>query len=93
MNCYNCQKIVSLKKKYLKPLAKELKYIKKNYLRKIFKCKFCNHYMNLSNIDFKKIYKDSYSNISYGQNIYLLDYTIQNADRVIKIRQGKIYED
>lgn len=69
MNCYNCQKIVSLKKTFIKSPTKEPKYIKKNYLRKLFKCKFCNHYMNISNIDFKKIYKDSYSNISYGQSI------------------------
>ena len=69
MNCFNCKKKVYIKKKFLKPPIKEPSYIKKNYLRKLYKCKLCGHYMNVSNINFKKIYKESYSNISYGQNI------------------------
>jgi len=46
------------------------------------------------NIDINKNILVWRNKIGYvPQNIYLLDDTIQNADRVIKIRQGKIYED
>ncbi len=69
MNCYNCKKKILLKKKFSKPPTNEPVYKKKNYFRKLFKCKFCGHYMNVSNVNFKKIYKESYSNISYGQDI------------------------
>ena len=99
MDCYNCKKKILLKKKFSKPPLKEPIYRKKNYLRKLFKCKFCGHYMNISNVDFKKVYKESYSNISYGRDIkkkydFLLSLkkksdNFQRVKRIIKFLKFK----
>ena len=69
MSCYNCKKKVALRKKFVKPPIKEPNYSRGKYLRKLFECKHCGHYMNRSNINFKKVYRETYSEVSYGRNI------------------------
>jgi ubiquinone/menaquinone biosynthesis C-methylase UbiE len=71
MNCPICNNTSKLQeqKTFLNPPLGEPLYKKRNYKRTIFKCKKCNHFINISNINFRNIYKNNYSNLSYGNNL------------------------
>lgn len=68
---YNCctKPNYILIKKFSKPPKNEPIYKVNLYKRFLYKCITCGHFINKSNIDFKKIYQKDYSNISHGKDL------------------------